>query len=37
MKDRKLNFFGKVLGQETIEGQKVPVGSIRQQFLSAKN
>ena len=21
MKDRKLNFFGKVFGQETIEGQ----------------
>ena len=32
MKDEKLNFFGKVFRQETVEGQKLPVGSICQQL-----
>ena len=32
MKDEKLNFSGKVFRQETVEGQKLPVGSIGQQL-----
>ena len=36
MKVRKFNFFGKVFERETKEGQKLPVGSIRQQFVSKK-